>query len=103
MTTPQAPDAATTRKRLDVLLIIGIVDFLLLLVLVYFAFVDRSDSAVGVLGPIHGVGYIILLLLCAKGAGERRWGWWFPLIVLVTAGPPGTIIGDVLVRRQLRG
>ena len=99
-TAPDVPDAASTRRQLNVLLVIGLLDFALLLVLVFFAFVHRDDGAVSVLGPIHGVGYIILVVLCALGAYRKRWGWWFPLIVLITAGPPGTIIGDVLLRRR---
>ena len=95
------PDPGSTRRQLNVLLVIGLVDFGLLLVLVYFAFVDRSDAAVSVLGPIHGVGYVILVALCGLGALRRRWGWWFPAIVLLTAGPPGTIIGDLVLRRRL--
>ena len=53
------------------------------------------------LGPIHGVGFLVLLFLSAQGAGERRWGWWFPALVLVTGGPLGTIVGDLVLRRRL--
>jgi hypothetical protein len=89
------------RRALNLVLAIGIADALLLVVLMYFAFVDRSDAAVSVLGPIHGIGYLILLYLTASGAGAKRWGWWFPAIVLVTGGPLGTIIGDIVLRRRL--
>jgi integral membrane protein len=93
---PKAP----SRKRLNAVLAVGIADALLLLVLLYVAFVDRSDAAVGVIGPIHGVGYVILLLMTANGASRGEWGWWFPAIVLVTGGPLGTIVGDVILRRR---
>ena len=36
-----------------------------------------------------------------RGAAEKRWGWWFPAIVVVTLGPPGSLIGDVICRRKL--
>ncbi|EHN12605.1 hypothetical protein PAI11_04890 [Patulibacter medicamentivorans] len=96
------PDVARTRRLLNVIAVVALLDFLLLIPLVLGAVgaID-SDSFVGILGPIHGVGYLALLYLTAKGAGERRWGWWFPAITLVTAGPPGSLIGDVLLRRQL--
>ena len=97
-----APSPESTKKRLDLILLIGIIDFVLLLVLLYVAFVADDDAVVSVLGPIHGIGYLALLYLCAVGAGQKRWGWWFPAIVLVTAGPPGTVIGDVILRRRLR-
>jgi len=90
-----------TRRLLDVIRIVALADALLLVVLVFCALTDR-ESAVSVLGPIHGVGFLALLFLCVRGAGERLWGWWFPLIVLVTAGPPGSLIGEVRIRRGLR-
>jgi integral membrane protein len=88
------------RRLLNVVLAVGIVDGLLLLVLLYFAFVDRSDTAVSVLGPIHGVGFLLLLGLTARGAFERQWGWWFPALVVVTGGPLGSIAGEVVLRRR---
>ena len=97
---PASP-AAETLKKLDLVRLIAIADFLLLLVLVYVAFIDRSDSAVSIIGPIHGVGFIAQLYLVATGAGEERWGWWFPAIVVVTGGPIGALVGDVRIRREL--
>ena len=94
------PDVASTRRQLNLILAIGIADFLLLVVLLWASFTDR-EGAVSVLGPIHGVGFLALLFLCARGAGERRWGWWFPAIVLVTGGPIGSLVGDYALRRKL--
>jgi hypothetical protein len=90
------------RKHLNVVLAVGLADALLLVVLLYVAVVDRSDAAVSVLGPIHGVGFLALLYLTATGAGRGRWGWWFPALVVVTGGPLGSIVGDVVLRRRLR-
>jgi integral membrane protein len=100
-TTASGHSPASQRRALNTVLAVGIADALLLVVLLYVAFVDRSDSAVSVLGPIHGVGYVILLYLTLTGAAAKRWGWWFPAIVLITAGPPGSIIGDIKLRREL--
>jgi integral membrane protein len=96
-----AHDAASQRKALNRVLAVGIADALLLVVLLYVAFADRSDAAVSILGPIHGVGFLILLFLTAQGAGEKRWGWWFPALVFVTGGPLGTIVGDTVLRKRL--
>jgi integral membrane protein len=90
------------RRLLDVSLIVGILDALLLVVLVYVAFVDRSDSAVSLIGPIHGIGFMALLVLTAHGAAQQFWGWWYPGVVLVTGGPLGTIVGDAVLRRRAR-
>ena len=97
----QSRSAASQRRALNVVLAVGLADALLLVVLMYFAFVDRSDAAVSVLGPIHGIGFLILLYLTVTGASAKRWGWWFPGIVLVTGGPLGSIVGDVILRRRL--
>lgn len=95
----RAMDTASTLKLLNQIRYLAIADAVLLIVLVICAI--TGSSAVHVLGPIHGIGFLGLLYLCARGAGEERWGWWFPAIVLVTAGPPGSFIGDVKVRREL--
>jgi hypothetical protein len=99
-TAPAAP-AAAKKKLLNLVLAVGLADALLLVVLVYFAFIDRSDNAVHVLGPIHGLGFLALLGLSANGAMRAFWGWWFPAIVLITGGPVGSIVGDVVLRRRI--
>jgi hypothetical protein len=95
------PDSAATLKKLNLVRLVALADFLLLLVLVYVAFIDRNESAISVIGPIHGVGFLAQLYLVATGAGEGRWGWWFPALVAVTGGPIGALIGDVKIRRDL--
>ncbi len=90
------------RRQLDIIRVVAVSDAVLLVVLVACALTDR-EAAVSVLGPIHGVGFLALLFLCVRGAGERLWGWWFPAVVLVTAGPPGSLIGELRIRRTLDG
>jgi integral membrane protein len=90
------------RRLLNAVLIVGILDALLLVVLLYFAFVDRSDSAVSVLGPIHGIGYLLLVGLTARGAIDDQWGFWFPALVVVTGGPIGSFVGEIVLRPRLR-
>jgi hypothetical protein len=94
-------DSDSSRGLLNLVLVVGIVDALLLLALVYVAFIDRDEGAISVLGPIHGVGYLALLYLTGQGALQRHWGWWFPAVVLVTGGPIGSLLGEVRLRRRL--
>lgn len=104
VSTPAAatPDVARTRKLLNIIAVLAIADFILLIPLVLGAIdVIDTGSLKMALGMIHGVGYVGLLYLTGKGAGERRWGWWFPGITLITGGPVGSLIGDVIIRRQL--
>ncbi len=92
--------ASATRRKLDVIRIVALADALLLLPLV-IAGITNAEGLVSVLGPIHGAGFLVLVFLCLRGAGEGRWGWWFPALVVVTLGPPGSLIGDVKIRRSL--
>ncbi|MBI5105333.1 MAG: DUF3817 domain-containing protein [Solirubrobacterales bacterium] len=95
------PDTASTITLLNRIRLVAILDFALLVPLVIAALSD-AQGVVSALGPIHGLGFLLLLFLCAKGAGEERWGWWFPALVVVTLGPPGSLIGDVKIRRELQ-
>jgi len=94
------PDRADTLRRLNVIRWVAIADFALLVGLVVAA-LRGAEGLVSVLGPIHGVGYLILLGLCVRGWSEGRWGLWFPAVVVVTLGPPGSLYGDRRVRREL--
>ena len=95
-------------RRLTVVRWVALADALLLVPLVVAALSD-AEGLVSILGPIHGVGFLALLLLCVQGAGEGLWGWWSsghpqvlrPLPSVVTLGPPGSLIGDVRIRRRV--
>lgn len=95
------PLTEAARRPLNIALAVGIADALLLVVLLYFAWVAENDAAVSVIGPIHGIGFLLLLYLTGKGAAEELWSWWFPAAVFVTGGPLGTIVGDLILRRRL--
>jgi hypothetical protein len=101
-TTSASPaiDVPRARRQLRWVTIAAAVDFLLLVPLV-IASVSNADNVIHVLGPIHGIGFLIQLFLTVRGAGERLWGWWFPAVVLVTGGPPGALIGHLKVSRDL--
>ena len=90
-----------TLRRLNLIRAVAVVDALLLVVLVIAALND-AEGAVNWLGPIHGVGFLALVFMCLRGAGEGLWGWWFPAFVVVTLGPPGSLIGDLRIRRGAR-
>lgn len=91
------PDRASTLKKLDLIRIIAAVDLLLLVVLV-FCSLTGLRGGVQVIGPIHGVIFLGLLYLTAVGAGEKRWGWWFPVTTVI---PLFALIGDAKLRRDL--
>ncbi len=90
------------RRQLNIVLVVAILDGLLLVPLVY-GLLTHTEVHKEILGPIHGIGFLALLFLTARGAGEKLWGWWFPVIVVITGGPPGSIVGDLVVRSKLDG
>jgi hypothetical protein len=92
--------ADRTRRTLRWVAIAATIDFFLLVPLLV-ASISNNDSVVSILGPIHGIGFLIQLFLTVRGAGERLWGWWFPAIVIVTLGPPGALYGHLRISRQL--
>lgn len=92
-------EPAAVRTALDRVRIVAVLDALLLVPLLIAAVQDSELTRI--LGPIHGVGFLILLYLTVKGVGDGLWGWWFPALVVVTLGPPGSLAGDVRIRREL--
>ena len=96
-----AVDPAARKKLLNQVLVVGLADLALLVILVFFDFVSRSDTAVHILGPIHGLGFLALLFLTVNGYLQKLWAWWFPALVLVTGGPVGSLVGDFILRRRL--
>ena len=95
-----AADTTRTRRLLRQVAIVAFLDFLLLIPLVIGA-INDDDALTSILGPIHGLGFLLELYLAAKGTGEKRWGWWFPAIVVVTGGPLGALIGHRKVTGDL--
>ncbi|MBK5233811.1 MAG: hypothetical protein JJE13_12630 [Thermoleophilia bacterium] len=101
---PSLPaDNSEEIKFLNWIAIVAIIDVLLLIPLVWASrwFADKHDI-VSILGPIHGTFFIVLVGLCLFGAIQKWWGWWFPVIVVITGGPIGSLLGDWIVRRNLK-
>lgn len=90
----------TTLRQLRLIRFVAILDFVLLVPLVIAA-LRHAEGVVNILGPVHGAGFLLLLFLCVRGVGQDRWGWWFPVIVVITLGPPGALIGEHRIRRDL--
>jgi hypothetical protein len=94
-------DTERIRKRLLIVRIVAILDAFLLVPLVY-GFITGAEVHKEILGPIHGFGFLLLVYLVGMGAVQKLWHWWFPAIVVVTLGPPGSLIGDVIISRRIR-
>lgn len=103
-----SPETVADNSReirfLNIIAVVAIIDVVLLIPLVWASrFVADRHDIVSVLGPIHGLFFVALVGLCVYGCVEKWWGWWFPLVVVITGGPIGSLIGDWIIRNRLKG
>ncbi|MGI8945271.1 MAG: DUF3817 domain-containing protein [Thermoleophilaceae bacterium] len=94
------PPADEVRRALNVVGVVALIDAVLLVPLVIAA-LTHAEGTVSILGPLHGTGFLILVGLVVRGSMRKMWGWWFPVIAVITGGPPGCLIGDLRIRRAL--
>jgi hypothetical protein len=75
------------------------------LALLYFAFVNRNDDAVLVLGWAHGLLWIGMSFLCLEAVRRRLIPLWLGVMVAVVGGigPFAGSIGFFLEKRRLQG
>lgn len=93
-------DPEAIRRALNVVSAVALLDAVLLVPLVIAA-VTHAEGTVDILGPLHGAGFVILIGLVVRGTIRDMWGWWFPVLAVVTLGPPGCLIGDLRIRKTL--
>src|SRR5581483_5520144 len=89
-------------RRLRIVRLVALVDLVLLLALVSAALAGKREI-VHILGPLHGINFLLLLVIVGVAAIDGVWGWWFPVVILLTAGPPGAFIGEWIIHRRMRG
>src|SRR3954451_10474512 len=89
---PASPTRGLPRRAYQVMMGAAAVDAVFLVALLV-ALATGSHGAVGVLAPLFGFGYVYLVYLTATGATRGKWGWWYPGLVAITAGPIGAVIG----------
>ncbi len=92
--------AGRVRRRLQIVRGVALLDLALLIALVTSSLTGRRDL-VHILGPLHGANFLLLLAVAATAALDSLWGWWFPAVILLTAGPPGALVGERLIARRI--
>lgn len=97
---PATDPGDQTRRLLRRVAVVALIDAALLAALLTASLTDR-EAWVDVLGPVHGLAFLLELFLAVRGAGERIWGWWFPFTVVITGGPLGALVGHRVVTRRL--
>lgn len=95
-------DSTGTRRLLNVMLVLGIIDVVLFvpLVLGMVGIID-SDSFVMPVGMTHGLAFVAIVAIALLGAVQRRWNAKFILAVLISGAVGLVVIADVLIRRDL--
>lgn len=88
-------------RRLRIVRVFALIDLILLLMLVSAALTGQRET-VQLLGPLHGINFLLLLVIVGVGAIDGIWEWWFPVAVLLAAGPPGVFLGEWIMQRRVR-
>ena len=99
MQTPE--DARRVLRWLVIVRLVAVADAVLLVVLLAASFAD-NEELVSIFGLTHGLVFILLIAVIGLGALRRMWSWWFLVATIVTTGPPGALVGEVLVARRAR-
>ena len=79
----------------------SMVDLLLLIVLLVASFVNNHEL-VRIFGLTHGIVFLALIGIVGLGASQKLWSWWFLVVTLVTTGPPGALVGEILIARKAK-
>ena len=80
---------------------IALADLVLLIVLLVASFAN-NEELVQVFGLTHGIGFLALIAIVGIGAVQKLWSWWFLVATLITTGPPGALVGEVLIARKAK-
>ena len=73
----------------------------LLAAVVVYRVLDGPDF-IGFLGPVHGIAFLVYLVLVLRIRESQRWGFWWTIAVLVASAVPlgGFWAGRHLVEDQ---
>ena len=80
---------------------IALADLVLLIVLLVASFANNEEM-VRIFGLTHGIVFLALIATVGIGAVRKLWSWWFLVGTLITTGPPGALVGEVLIARKAK-
>ena len=80
---------------------IALADLALLVVLLVASFTNH-EGFVQIFGLTHGIVFLALIAVVGIGAVQKLWSWWFLVATLITTGPPGALVGEVLIMRKAK-
>jgi hypothetical protein len=88
------------KSRLRILRWSAWIDLVLLLALIGSALTNQREL-VHVLGPLHGINFLLLVAIATTAALDGLWSWWFPLAIFFTGGAPGALIGEIIIKKRI--
>lgn len=97
----QRQQSERVQRRLRIIQWAAWVDLILLIALLASSFSQQRDL-VHVLGPLHGINFLLLVAIVTTAALDGLWSWWFPLVVFFTGGAPGALVGEWIIKRRLK-
>ena len=94
-------DAQLVLRWLAVVRWVALADLILLIILLVASFTD-NERMVSVFGLAHGIVFLVLIGIVGMGALQKLWSWWFLVGTMVTTGPPGAFVGQILIARKAK-
>ncbi len=79
----------------------ALADLVLLIVLLVASFANNEEM-VQIFGLTHGIVFLALIAIVGIGAVQKLWTWWFLVGTLITTGPPGALVGEILIARKAK-
>ena len=61
-----------------------------------------NEKMVQIFGLTHAIVFLALIAIVGIGAVQKLWTWWFLVGTLITTGPPGALVGEVLIARKAK-
>jgi len=80
---------------------ISVADLALLIVLLISSYLN-NEELVRIFGFTHGMVFLGLITIVAIGAVQKLWSWWFLVATLITTGPPGALVGEIIIGRKAK-
>ena len=96
-----AQEAQLVLRWLMIVRWIALADLILLIVLLVASFAN-NEELVQIFGLTHGIVFLALIAIVGIGAVQKLWSWWFLVATLITTGPPGALVGEVLIARKAK-
>ena len=80
---------------------VALADLVLLIVLLVASFTN-NEELVQMFGLTHGIVFLALIAIVGIGSVQKLWSWWFLVATLITTGPPGALVGEILIARKAK-